>query len=848
MNLKNKYIKSVYNVISSEIAGFNELADYALDLRCSWNHEADEIWQQLEPDLWNLTRNPWLVLQTVSPEKLKKKMSDPDFRKKVDALIQLKKDDITGPAWFQQTYPQSSLSTVAYFSMEFMLSESLPIYSGGLGNVAGDQLKAASDLGVPVVGVGLLYQQGYFRQVIDQYGGQEALYPYNDPGQLPVIPLRQANGEWLRLEIELPGYSVWLRAWQVQVGRVRLYLLDSNDAGNFPAHRGITSELYGGGSELRLKQELVLGIGGWRLLESLGINPEVCHLNEGHASFAVLERALSFMKKSGQPFDVALRTTRAGNLFTTHTAVPAGFDLFTPGLINRYLGEYAEKKLGITRKELLSMGRKDPENENENFNMAFLAVRSCGAVNGVSQLHGEVSRHLFGQLFPKWSEKEVPVGYVTNGVHVPTWDSKEADEIWTEACGKDRWRGFSKSIDEDIRKVSDEKLWKMRTNANAALIEFAHDRFSKQMQASGYSDDLVEQAKHILDPKVLTLGFARRFASYKRPNLLLHDTQRLLKILTNQKYPVQLVIAGKAHPADQEGQDLIKEWIHFIRQKNVHPRVIFLSDYDMHISENLVQGVDVWINTPRRPWEASGTSGMKVLVNGGINLSELDGWWAEAYNPAVGWALGDGKEHYDDTYRDKIEAEQLYDILEKQVVPEFYNRNDKGIPTAWISRMRESMAQLTSRFSADRTVREYTVQHYLPSAAAYLDRSANNGNRGKYLNDTLTTLNQKWNMIRFGDVVVKSSENNHDFVVQVFFGELDPELVQLELYAEGINGESPSRIKMKKVEKPDENASGYFYSASVSSQRPSSDYTPRIISGIPDISVPLEAGNIIWQH
>ena len=848
MKGKTKLINPGYRILSSDIDGFDSLADLALDMESSWNHAADEIWRQLDPDLWNLTRNPWVVLQTVSRDKFKKIMSDPVFRKKVDVLKQSKKDALTGPAWFQKTYPDSPLTKVAYFSMEFMLSEALPIYSGGLGNVAGDQLKTASDLGVPVVGIGLLYQQGYFRQEIDKNGEQQALYPFNDPGQLPVIPLRQSNGEWLRLEIELPGYSVWLRAWQVQVGRIKLYLLDSNDAANFPAHRGITSELYGGGPELRLKQEMVLGIGGWRLLNSLGIHPQVCHLNEGHAAFAILERAYTFMKDTGQPFDVALATTRTGNLFTTHTAVAAGFDSFSPDLMDQYLGKYAEEKLGISRDKLLELGRKDPGDEMEKFNMAYLAIRGSGSINGVSRLHGEVSRHLFRQLFPKWPEIEVPVGHITNGVHMPTWDSKEADDIWTEACGKDRWLGMNKTMENDIRGVSDEKLWKMRSHANKDLIQFAREHFPKQLLGSGLSPDSAEQAKHLFDPDVLTLGFARRFATYKRPNLLLHDPQRLLRLLTNPKFPGQLIISGKAHPADQAGQNLIKEWIRFIRQNGVHPPVIFLSDYDMHISENLVQGVDVWINTPRRPWEASGTSGMKVLVNGGINLSELDGWWAEAYTPEVGWALGDGKEHGDDPAIDAIEAEQLYNILEQQVVPEFYNRNEKGIPTRWISRMRESMVQLTPRFSADRTVREYTEQHYLPAATAYLDRSANKGDKGKQIADTINSLKQKWDSLHFGEIKITTIENQHKFNVQVFFSDLDPDLVQVELFADGPNGTKPEIIKMKRETKSEAITRAYYYNASVSSVHPASDYTPRVIADIPGASVPLESALILWQR
>jgi starch phosphorylase len=732
--------------------------------------------------------------------------------------------------------------------MEFMLTEALPIYSGGLGNVAGDQLKAASDLGVPIVGIGLLYQQGYFRQKIDLNGEQRALYPFNDPGQLPITPLRQSNGEWLRLKIDLPGYPVWLRVWQAKVGRIKLYLLDSNDVANFPVHRGITSELYGGGNELRFKQELILGIGGWRLLQELDIHPEVCHLNEGHAAFAILERAYSYMKETGQPFNVALAVTRAGNLFTTHTAVPAGFDLFDSAIIEQYLGEYAEQKLGITRRQLLALGRKNPDDEFEKFNMAFLAIRGSGAVNGVSWLHGKVSRQIFEPLFPKWPTSEVPVGHITNGVHMPTWDSKEADEIWKEACGKDRWLGMNKTLEKDIRRVPDERLWEMRTNANKALIKFAREHFARQLIGSGYSPYTVEQAKQLFDPNILTLGFARRFATYKRPNLLLHDPQRLLRLLTNPTFPVQLIIAGKAHPADQQGQNLIKEWMQFIKQNGLHPPVIFLSDYDMNVSENLVQGVDVWLNTPRRPWEACGTSGMKVLVNGGINLSELDGWWAKAYNPEVGWALGDGNEHGDDPDWDAREAEQLYNILENEVIPEFYNRNKHGIPTAWIARMRESMAQLTPKFSADRAVREYTEKLYLPAAATYLERAADNGANGKQMINQLQTLHENWDSIYFGEIKIATSEKQHVFDVQVYFNDIEPDKVQVELYANGLNNEDPMITKMERAEKSKGTANGYHYFASVNSSRPASDYTPRVIPHLPGLSVPLETTLILWQH
>ena len=848
MKEKTEIKKPVYSCLSEDQIEVNKLSELALDLRWSWDHSADEVWQQLDPALWNSTHNPWVVLQTVSHDRFQAVVNDPLFREKIDFLLKSMEETNAAPAWFQKQHPDSSLTCVAYFCMEFMLSEALPIYSGGLGNVAGDQLKTASDLGVPVVGIGLLYQQGYFRQEIDIDGVQHALYPFNDPGQLPVKPLRQPNGEWLRLKIDLPGYPVWLRVWQARVGRVKLYLLDSNDAANFPVHRGITGELYGGDSEIRFKQELILGIGGWRLLQALDIHPEVCHLNEGHAAFAILERAYSFMQKTGQSFDVALAVTRAGNLFTTHTAVPAGFDLFKPTLIEQYLGEYAEKQLGITRKQLLALGRKNPDDESESFNMAYLAIRGSGAVNGVSWLHGKVSRSMFEPLFPNWPTNEVPVSHVTNGVHMPTWDSKEADEIWTEACGKNRWLGMNKTLEQDIRKVSDERLWEMRTNANKALIEFAREQFRKQLLGSGHSIYTIDQAKNLFDHNILTLGFARRFATYKRPNLLLHDPERLLRLLTNPKFPVQLIIAGKAHPADQKGMDLIKEWMKFIRRNELNPPVIFLSDYDMHVAENLVQGVDVWMNTPRRPWEASGTSGMKVLVNGGINLSELDGWWAEAYTTEVGWALGDGNEHGDDPAWDALEAEQLYNILENEVVPEFYSRNEKGIPTAWISRMRESMAQLTPRFSADRTVREYTERHYLPASKAYLERNANNGLLGKQMEEQLNILKSKWDSINFGEVKITTTENQHTFDVHVYLIFLDPDTLQVELFADGLNGQNPVIIKMERLKKTESLTIGHHYQAIINSSRPSSDFTPRVIPNLPGVSVPLETALIIWQH
>ncbi len=833
---------------SADIDGFEMLSELALDMRSSWNHATDQVWRALDPVLWELTHNPWVVLQTVSRDRLQRVLADLAFRKSTDELVQARRNAVEAPAWFQKAHPQSPLNCVAYFSMEFMLSEALPIYSGGLGNVAGDQLKAASDLGVPVVGVGLLYQQGYFRQVIDRDGAQQALYPYNDPGQLPITPLRQTDGEWLRLHLDLPGYPIWLRVWQVQVGRVKLYLLDSNDVANFPPYRGITSELYGGGPYLRLMQELVLGIGGWRVLTALGIKPDVCHLNEGHAALAVLERARSFMQASRQPFEVALAVTRAGNLFTTHTAVAAGFDRFTPALIEQCLGGYAQQELGIALDDLLALGRGNPNDPGEDFNMAYLAIRGSGAVNGVSRLHGKVSRKLFEPLFARWPADDVPIGHVTNGVHTPAWDSAAADDLWTEACGKDRWLGSMETLEQDIRAVSDARLWQFRNAARTALVAYARDRLSKQLAASGAPPEAVDDAKQLFDPSTLTLGFARRFATYKRPNLLLRDPARLLRLLADTRRPVQLIIAGKAHPADQAGRALIQEWMHFIRRSDVRPHAIFLSDYDMMLTEHLVQGVDVWLNTPRRPWEACGTSGMKVLVNGGINLSELDGWWAEAYAPEVGWALGDGLEHGDDPAIDAIEAEALYDLLEREVIPQFYARVGNGIPSAWIGRMRESMARLTPRFSANRSVREYTEEHYLPAAAAYRSRAGNRGTVGKQVVDWQHDLEQKWSTLRFDRMSVEEHGDELTFEVHVCLQDLDPTAVRVELFANGIEGREPTRQEMKCVRQEGRTAGSYVCSTTISFSRPATDYTARLIPRREGVAVPLENAQILWQR
>jgi starch phosphorylase len=826
------------------VLGADALKELALNLHWSWNHEADKLWEALDPSLWQTTQNPWVILQTVSREKVNTLLATSDFQGLLSALLEHKRKFFSTDAWFQKTHPGAALSTIAYFSMEFMLTEALPIYSGGLGNVAGDQMKAASDLGVPVVGVGLLWGQGYFRQDFDSEGNQRALYPVNDPGQLPIQPVRRANGEWLRIQIHLTGARIWLRCWQVLVGRTTLYLLDANDFANTAAHRGITSELYGGDAEMRLKQEIVLGIGGWRLLREIGLNPEVCHLNEGHAAFAVLERARCYMADHHVSFDLALTITRAGNMFTTHTAVPAGFDRFDAELCRKHLEHYAQDELAIPLDRLLALGRKNPEDASEPLNMAYLALHGSGQVNGVSKLHGEVSRQIFQPLFPRWPQIEVPIGSVTNGIHVPSWDSAGADDLWTKACGPDRWR-CDRPLAEDIRRLTDGELWHMRTEARKIMLTEVRDRYARQLSAEGNCDLKVAD---IFREDTLTVGFARRFATYKRPDLLLHDPDRLIRLLTNSQHPVQLILAGKAHPEDLPGQALIKEWNDFIRRPEVRSHVVFLSDYDMQMAQELVQGMDLWINTPRRPWEACGTSGMKVLSNGALNISELDGWWAEAYTPKVGWAIGDGKEHGEDVTWDAHEVETLYALLEQEVVPEFYNRDQQGMPSAWLERVRESMATLTPEFSASRAIREYTNDRYLPAAAGYKLRASDDGKLGRELMEWQHSIARGWEKLHFGKVTVETKDGKHQFQICVVPGEINPDQFKVELYAGAIGGPDSKPEIVPACKSSREQSGTIVYTACCPVIRPASDFTARLVPSHAASMGPLEADQILWQR
>ncbi len=820
----------------------NGLGILALDMRWSWNHSADVLWEMVDPEMWHATGNPWLILRSMPQTRFEELAQDPEFAAELRRQLAAREQYLAEPTWFAQTC-KASLGTIAYFSMEFGLSEALPIYSGGLGILAGDFLKTASDLGVPMVGIGLLYNRGYFRQMLNAEGEQLAFYPSNQPHLLPLAPLRDETNQWVRIAVELPGRTLHLLTWVVQVGRATLYLLDSNDPLNTPADHGITAELYGGSPELRLQQEIALGIGGWRLLEKLKIDCKICHLNEGHAALAALERIRSFMIRTGQSFAAALHCMRPGNVFTTHTPVAAAFDQFPVDLIRRYGQRYAEA-LGVDDEELLALGRVNSHDPAESFNMAYLALRCCGRVNAVSRLHAEVSQRLFQPLFPRWPQKEVPIEHVTNGVHAPTWDSAAADAVWTESCGKGRWLGILETVEQELSRATDEALWAVRAKGRAALIRHVRERMVRQRAARG-AEPLAAPPPSVLDDNVLTLGFARRFTGYKRPTLMLHDRKRLTQILTNPKRPVQLLVAGKAHPLDIEGVRMVREWAEYTRGPEACGRAVFLEDYDMALAAELVQGVDLWINTPRRPWEACGTSGMKLLVNGGLNLSELDGWWAEAYSPEVGWALGDGKEH-DEPGWDAAEAEALYSLLEREVVPTFYARDARGIPLGWLAKMRASMARLTTRFSSNRMVREYTENYYIPAAGELERRMAPEGPVGIAIEQWRRRLAERWGTLHFGNLSVSRSDSSLTFELQVYLGEIEPADAQVEIWVEPADSQASAVITMEPVEKLAGATNGFIYRATVAADHPADDYTPRIVPRKPGVSVPLEASQILW--
>ncbi len=837
-------VVGTHPLLGSLPAPLAALAELACDLRWSWNHATDSLWQALEPTVWERTRNPVLVLQNVPRNALDKLANDQAFTNQLAAADAARLEYLSRPSWFALKHPESSRVRIAYFSMEYGITDALPLYSGGLGVLAGDHLKTASDLGMPLVALGLFFHEGYFRQLLDSNGWQLELYPHNSPYALPVRPVLEDGGTPLRVTIELPGRELLLRVWHARIGRVDLYLLDSDDPLNSPVDRGITSQLYGGDRETRFVQEIALGIGGWRALEALGIEVDVCHLNEGHAAFVTLERARRFMSSHQVPFWEALWATRAGNVFTTHTPVAAAFDTFPLPLLEKYGRGYADS-LGLEAMQLLGLGRRNPDDPTEPFNMAYLAARTCARLNAVSRLHGEVSRRIFASLYPRWPEAEIPVTHITNAVHVPSWDSAWADDIWTDACGKERWLGSHDSLAAAIAAIDDAALWSFRGQERGDLVAYARHRLALQLAQRGSDQAEIAAAHDALDPNVLTIGFARRFTEYKRPDLLLRDTARLLRLLNDPVRPVQIIVAGKAHPHDEPGKLALQRWAHFVNRADVRARAVLLEDYDMALAQQLVQGVDVWVNTPRRPWEASGTSGMKVLVNGGLNLSEIDGWWAEAWTPEVGWALGDGAEHAEPGW-DEVEAAELYRLLESEIVPCFYERDPSGIPRAWVARIRASMSELTPRFSSNRMLAEYVERMYIPAAADYDRRERDDARLARSLRAWMHTLNHHWREIHWGRYEVLAVDRGWSVALQVYLGHLPPDDVGVELYAER-RGELPQEChRLARDDALPGAVSGFNYRGVIETQRPSADFTPRVVPVQATVAVPAEARFIRW--
>ncbi len=826
------------------------LADLVFDLRLSGSETMKRIWQSIEPEVWESTESPFAVLATASYDRLAELASDEDVVAELKSVVKRRQKYLKNRGWYSKKHGEEALRGVAYFSMEFGLTEELPIYSGGLGILAGDHLKSASDLGVPLTGVGLLYQQGYFRQVLADDGYQLEAHPSNNPSTLPIRPVTDPNGGLVRIRLELPGRALQLRVWEAQVGRVRLLLLDSNDPTNSPWDRGITAQLYDAGKEKRLLQEIVLGVGGWRLLERLAIPVEVCHLNEGHAAFAVLARASRFAETHQISVRQALNATRVGNVFTTHTPVEAAFDRFDPDLLTTYARPFVAN-IGVSLDNFFALGRKNPNDRREPFNMAYLAVRGCGFVNGVSRLHARVSRRLFQDIFPNWPESEVPIDYVTNGVHMPTWDSAPANALWSQACQKSPGRDSSWLDDLDrstqsIAHVDDEDFWSFRHQSRTMLVDYVRTRYARQLRESGAREDEWKRAQAILNPDWLTLGFARRFTEYKRPNLVLYDKERFARLLTDSRRPVQFVIAGKAHPNDPHGKGMVREMAQFSRRADVDSRVVFLQDYDISLAYRLAAGIDVWLNNPRRPAEACGTSGMKQIINGGLNYSVLDGWWDEAYSPEFGWALGGGREHWGEG--DPDEALEFYETLENEIIPEFYDRDASGIPRAWVARIRASMTSLSAKFSSDRMVREYVEQAYLPACQVYRARIAPERAFSSEMTKLRERIVTEWSALKLTSLKVDRVEHEWSFEVVAHLGQLTPDLVQVELYADSLNGERVAPIPMRLEAATPAKANAYLFTASVSASRPATHYTPRVIPAYSDIRVPIEDQHICWYR
>ncbi len=848
------YTYTVSPSLPAELASLHELA---YNLLWVWDHDLMELLIRLDPDLWEKTNhNPVLMLGMISQERLNSASRDDALLAQLErGFERYKKYLDTSTTWFRKTYTQIPPNQIAYFSAEFGLTECLQNYSGGLGVLSGDHLKSASDLGLPLVGVGLLYQEGYFRQYLNADGWQQERNPENDFYTLPITLERDAEGKPITISVDLLDHPVYAQIWRVQVGRIPLYLLDTNIPLNpREEDHDITDQLYGGDRELRIKQEILLGIGGYRALKALGLSPSVYHMNEGHSAFLSLERCRDLMQVHKLSFAEAREASTAGLAFTTHTPVPAGNDYFSPDLIERYLGRYY-RDFGLTPKEFHGLGRQDPQNDQEAFCMTVLALKMAGSSNGVAKLHGIVSRKMWQQVWPGLPINEIPIISITNGVHAPSWISRDMAGLYDRYLGP-RWREDpgEYGLWSRVHHIPDEELWRTHERRRERLVAFARSRLRTQLEARGAPPSDVAQAAEVLNSQALTIGFARRFATYKRSTLILKDAERLMKILTDKDRPVQIIFAGKAHPHDNPGKDLIRQIVHFERRPGIRRRMVFLEDYDMVVARYMLQGVDVWLNTPRRPLEASGTSGMKATLNGAINLSILDGWWDEAYSVQTGWAIGRGEEYTDETAQDEIESNALYDLLEKEIVPLFYTRGADDLPRQWINKMKGAMRAIGPEFNTNRMVREYTERIYLPALDRFSDLTGNSFSRAKKIAVWKQHLRENWPELKILDVTVdnhKTLKVGESVTVRasVDLGHLKPEDVSVELFYGVLNAEGEIENPKVALMKPAENAKGTIYefvgvNKLVMSGR--LGHTVRVLPRHADLDNPLKLGLVVW--
>jgi starch phosphorylase len=840
------------------------LREIAYNLRWSWDHDSTALFRRLDSELWEATgHNPVMMLGSIDQTRLEEAASDESFLAHLERVIQNFQDYLNGKStWFRKTHKESDCPLVAYFSAEFGLTECLSIFAGGLGVLSGDHLKSASDMGIPLVGVGLLYQQGYFRQYLNAAAWQQEAYEDNDFHTLPMVLERGADGKPLTIQIlRSINNEVVAQIWRIRVGRVSLFLLDTNiPANKSEADRDLTDQLYGGNLDNRIRQEILLGIGGFRALQALEIHPTVYHMNEGHSAFLSLELVRSLMEHHHLSFAEAKELASASLVFTTHTPVAAGHDYFPPDLMDRYFAEYFPK-FGISRDEFLALGRKNSAGDGDSFCMTSLALHMASFRNGVSRLHGEVSRRLWNHIWPDLPEDEVPIEHITNGVHFRSWISQEMNQLYDRYLGPN-WRDhpLERSVWHRAESIPAEELWMTHERRRERLVAFARNQLRLQLQRRGAPQAEIEGADEVLNPEILTIGFARRFATYKRATLLIQNKQRLEKILNDPQKPVQIIFAGKAHPKDDEGKELIRQIVSFAQEPHLRRRMVFIENYDVTIARYLVQGVDVWLNTPLRPNEASGTSGMKVLANGGLNLSTLDGWWDEVCRmpdeecPPLGWAVGQGESYADRQYQDQIEAEALYDILEHDVVPAFYERRADGVPRRWISLMKSSISNLCYRYNTNRMVCEYTDRFYRAAHSRYQSLIANNAARVKSLTEAMARIRKAWPQIRIGildsphpaEIPVGESVRFH---ARLYPGSLTIADLRIELYAGRLNadGEIKKAVVAEMQPMPQQGNGYILYEASIpTSGSGLHGYTARVLPQHPDLGSPFVPGLITW--